>query len=133
MEAFGEGYMGAEGGTEEQMMQPPSHPFEDDGYMGNFDYGAVPPPPATSADDYGFDGGAPLPTQPLPMDDFSDPAFGIIEDNNINNEYGQGKGYDIGADADGIFSSDHAHSDGPILPDPSQMREEGTAFREWRR
>ncbi|CAI9089433.1 OLC1v1024005C1 [Oldenlandia corymbosa var. corymbosa] len=140
MDAFEGDFVGTEGGTEEQIMQPPPppsqpHPFEDDGYVDNFDYDAAPPPPMAAADDFGFDGGAP-PPEPLPMGDFSDPAFGISPENDagINGEYGgQEKGYDIGADTDGIFSSDNANLDGPILPDPSQMREEGAAFREWRR
>ncbi|GFP78787.1 clathrin light chain 1 [Phtheirospermum japonicum] len=41
------------------------------------------------------------------------------------------KPFDAAADSEGLFTE--ASGGGPLLPDPGEMREEGTAFREWRR
>ncbi|KZV22428.1 clathrin light chain 1-like [Dorcoceras hygrometricum] len=58
-----------------------------------------------SADDYGYG------------DDENGQPYGAADDNN-----------------EGIFtSSDGGGGGGPLLPEPSQMREESSAFREWRR
>ncbi|KAA8525033.1 hypothetical protein F0562_011473 [Nyssa sinensis] len=60
-----------------------------------------------------------------PNPDYSPSPF----ESSVPESNGNAKPFDIGADTDGLFTS----SDGPLLPDPGEMREEGAAFREWRR
>ncbi|XP_058214663.1 clathrin light chain 1-like [Rhododendron vialii] len=135
MESFDETY------TDGAQIHAPSPPFDDDdgGYPG---YAPQP---------YDFDLPAADEPQPTyPTDDFAPVDDGIGNNNNHHDPHygfgsnpdpdyspspfepesnGNGKPYDLGGDAEGIFTS----SDGPLLPDPGQMREEGAAFREWRR
>lgn len=63
-------------------------------------------------------------------------SYGLDGDESNNNMHSTendnagGEKYDLGADTEGIFSSSN---NDPVLPDPSQMQEESSAFREWRR
>lgn len=150
MDSFDEGYAAVDGGS----VATTGPPYEDDvgyGNIGEYEFNAPPPPHMADHEEYG---GSP----PRSLDDFSMP----MDNNNINDNVnmqssenmgfstppsaipdiapspfepnGDGKSYDIGADTDGLFSSAAPDDvDGPLLPDPSEMLEEGTAFREWRR
>ncbi|CAL5342583.1 hypothetical protein CsSME_00027243 [Camellia sinensis var. sinensis] len=126
-----------------------SRPFDDDGYIGydprlqsqhyDFDLPAAvddgaPPPIYHSNDDFGA-AGDDVNNNPDSMDGYGfesgpNPDYPPSPfESSVPELNGNGKPYDLGADTEGLFTG----SDGPLLPDPSEMREEGAAFREWRR
>lgn len=135
MEAFDGMYGGDEGDGGEQV-ESTAVPFDDDddgAYIGidsrlasqryDFDDPATTdgaPPPPNFHDEFPGSNTTTMNYHPSPFE-----SSAVPESNGNAPEP-----YDLGADTEGIFSSSN---EGPILPDPNQMREEGSAFREWRR
>ncbi|XP_012088305.2 clathrin light chain 1 [Jatropha curcas] len=151
-DAFSPGGEDSTSNLQNDQSQPNSGPFDYDGYMGYDSSFAAP----TSQEDV-FSGHQPPPPPPPPISDYfnADPTVNVAPPTDFTNDnhphsseaYGFGmpeqnqefaspfempetdgnaKRYE--EDNGAIFATD-----GPLLPDPSEMREETSQRREWRR
>ncbi|TQD69314.1 hypothetical protein C1H46_045152 [Malus baccata] len=100
---------------------PNSHFDQDDVVVESYadygsytDHGAAAP---ASPDVFGFEDPSPNYSHSTPFDSVP-----------VENGNGNGYGVDENGIDDGVFTSD-----GPVLPEPSEFVEEGSALREWRR